>query len=53
MAIKVFSALHNGVGGIDWAGLDLMVDVLGIDDVEDLVHRLRVIKNHRPQAASE
>lgn len=49
----MFNALHTGLGGIDWAGLDLMVDVFGIDDVEDLVHRLRVIKTHRPQAASE
>lgn len=39
------------MGGIDWAGLPLVVEHLGIDDVEGLLHRLLTIKLHkRPEA---
>lgn len=49
MALTVFNALANGMGGIDWQGLDLHVAFFGITDVEGLVHRLHVIKGYRPQ----
>jgi hypothetical protein len=45
----VWNSLHNGQGGIDWAGLDLHVAWLGVSDVEGLLHRLAVIKAHRPE----
>lgn len=41
------------MGGIDWAGLDIVVDLLGVRDVEGLVRRLAVIKSHRPPAPDE
>jgi len=36
------------MGGIDWAGLPMVVALLGIVDVERLMQQLLVIKNHRP-----
>jgi hypothetical protein len=36
------------MGGLDWSGLPVVVEVLGISDVERLVRQLKVIKNHRP-----
>ena len=33
-------------GGIDWAGLPLVVGLLGIDDIDGLVVRLQTIKAH-------
>jgi len=44
----VWSFLANGHGGIDWSGLETVVALLGITDVEDLLHRLKTIKLHRP-----
>lgn len=41
------------MGGIDWAGLDLVAAKLGIDDIEGLIERLYVIKTHRPRAEEE
>lgn len=37
------------MGGIDWAGLPTVCTLLGVTDVEDLLHRLLVIKTHKPQ----
>lgn len=49
MALTVFNALANGMGGICWEGLELHVALFGITDVEGLVQRLHVIKGHRPK----
>lgn len=38
------------MGGIDWAGLPFVVDLLGIADVEHLVDALLAIKLHKPEA---
>ncbi len=48
MAIRIFNALSNGMGGLDWAGLPLHVAYHGVQDVEGLLQRLLVIKTHRP-----
>lgn len=40
--------LANGMGGIDYAGLPVVAALLGCDDIETLVLRLTVIKNHSP-----
>lgn len=53
MAIRVFNGLANGMGGLDWAGLPLLCAYHCVNDVEGLLHRLLVIKTHRPPAASE
>jgi hypothetical protein len=47
-AIKGWNLLANGSGGIDWAGLQLVVALLGVADVEAFVDALLVIKTHRP-----
>lgn len=36
------------MGGIDWSGLGVVVAYLGVRDVEALIHRMSVIKTHRP-----
>lgn len=48
LASRAFSMLANGMGGIDWSGLPYVVEILGVSDVEMLVHRLMVMKTHRP-----
>lgn len=48
-AIAAFNLLSNGMGGIDWSGLNVVVTKLGIEDLEGLIDRLALIKNHRPQ----
>jgi hypothetical protein len=49
-ALSVFSALKNGQGGIDWAGLPLFVEWFGVTDVAALLQRLLVIKSYRKPA---
>lgn len=46
--MRVARMLANGMGGMDWAGLPLAMAIHGATDVEGLVHRLTVIKTHRP-----
>lgn len=53
MAIQAFNLLANGMGGVDWAGLDVVVEMLGVRDVEGLVHRIGVLKLHRPPAPGD
>ena len=48
LAIRAYNLLSNGMGGIDWAGLDVVAACLGISDIEGLVHRLSVIKAYSP-----
>jgi hypothetical protein len=47
IAIAVWNALTNGMGGIDWSGLPLQCELHGIDDVESLCEALVNIKLHR------
>lgn len=37
------------MGGLDWSGLPFVVEHLGIQDVDLFVHRLYVIRAHKPQ----
>lgn len=48
MAIRIYNGLSNGMGGLDWAGLPLLCAWHGVRDVDGLLHRLLVIKGHRP-----
>lgn len=48
MALAAWRLLANGHGGIEWAGLEVVVELLGVRDVEGLVRRLGVIRTHRP-----
>ena len=45
--------LANGMGGLDWAGLPIVAELLGIKDIEALVHRLMTIKVWRPDSDSD
>ena len=47
--MQAWNYLSNRTGSIDWAGLEFVVALLGIKDVESLVQRLLIIKTHRPQ----
>lgn len=47
MALEAWRYLANGGGGIDWAGLPIVVELLGVGDVERLLRRLKLIKNYR------
>lgn len=48
IAQRVSKLLANGTGGYDWSGLPLLVDWLGVTDVEGLLQRLAVIRTHKP-----
>ena len=47
IAIRGWNML-SGNGCIDWAGLPLVVELLGVADLETFIHRLMVIKTHKP-----
>lgn len=53
LAIRVWNALANGMGGLDWSGLDFHCQLLGVQDVEALVDALLDIKTHRPRKLGE
>lgn len=46
-AIAAFNLLSNGMGGIDWSGLEIVAVKLGIDDIEGLIDRLHIIRTHK------
>jgi hypothetical protein len=48
IAIRAWNALATGQGGFDWSGLPLVAELLGVTDLELLLERLVIIKNHRP-----
>lgn len=52
MALTVQNFLANGMGGLDWSGFDLVVEKLGIEDVDGLLDRLLVIKTHKPKEST-
>jgi hypothetical protein len=43
-AATVVALLGNGMGGLDWAGLETVAAYLEIDDIEGLMQRIHVIK---------
>lgn len=42
-------AIHawNLLGGMEWAGLETVADLLGYDDIELLIYQLTVIRDHQ------
>lgn len=52
MALRAWRLLGNGSGGLDWAGLPFVTDMLGIDDPQALIERLTVIRTYRPKDES-
>lgn len=53
MAIKAWNLLSNGQGGLDWAGLPLVAEFLGITDMDMLMTRLSVIKSYKKPEPEE
>lgn len=49
LAIRIWNALCNGMGGLDWSGLPLQVELHGVQDVEALCDALLRIKLYRPR----
>lgn len=41
------------MGGIDWAGLPVVVELLGITDPAAVITRMQVIKSYRPEGSQE
>lgn len=54
MALRAWNHLANGMGAIDWTGLDTVTTLLGVpdDQLELLLVRLLAIKTHRPPGAA-
>jgi len=49
-AVHAWNHLANGMGGIDWTGLELVAALFDVadDQLELLLHRLRVVKSYQP-----
>lgn len=45
-AIQAWNLLSDGAGGIDWSGMPLVCEYLGIDDLDGLIGRLQAIRQH-------
>lgn len=52
-ALEVWRLISNGVGGMDAAWLPYAAAMFDVADVEGLIRRLIVIKNHRPPKEGE
>jgi hypothetical protein len=50
IAKRAFNFLSNGMGAFDYDGLPVVAALLGVDDIEDLLERLLVIKAWRRPA---
>lgn len=48
-----WSFLATGMGGLNLAGLPLVVELLGVTDIEGLLWRLHSIKTHKPPKADD
>jgi hypothetical protein len=48
-ALRAWRMLANGMGGIDWAGLPIVADMLGITDPQALIEHLTLIKAYKPK----
>lgn len=49
-ALAIFNLLSNGMGGLDWSGLDLLCEFYQVRDVEGLLLRLVELKTYTPPA---
>jgi hypothetical protein len=47
VSLLIFNALSNGMGGVDWSGIELMAAKYGVEDIDGLTDRLITIKTHR------
>ena len=49
--VKAWNLLSNGSGAMDWSGLPVVVEMLGIADPARLITSIQLIKEHRPDKA--
>ncbi len=47
LACQAFAFLANGQGAIDWSGLGVVIELLGVQDVEQLLWHILTIKTHK------
>lgn len=48
LAIRAWNLLSNGMGGIDWAGLPIVAELLAVQDLELLTDALLAIRQYKP-----
>ena len=48
LALRIHGMLADGNGGVDWSGFPLACAYFGVRDPAALIHRVLVIKLHRP-----
>jgi|LakMenEpi03Aug12_release.lakeMendotaPanAssembly.Ray.scaffolds.fasta_scaffold08531_9 hypothetical protein len=41
------------LGGIDWAGLEIAAEIVGVADIEELVAHLEMIRDNKTKARPE
>ena len=51
--IRAWNLLANGMGAIDWSGLETVMALLELDDPDRLVQGLQIIKSHKPQSEEQ
>lgn len=52
-ALNAAQMLATDAGGIDWAGLPLVAEYLGVTDVDGLMHGLQTIRTWQQQQRAE
>lgn len=45
--IRAYNMLHNGMGGLDWAGLPVVVGLLGAVDIDRLAAGLLAVRRYK------
>ena len=53
VALQAWGLLATGMGGWDWAGLPVVVELLNVRDVEALIGRMKTIKGYRRRQRGE
>lgn len=47
-AIKVFNVIANSMGGVDWAGFGLACELYQVEDIEDMMRAVLIVKGYAP-----
>jgi len=46
LAISAWNLLSTAQGSLDWAGVEIVFGLLGVEDEARMIHLLGVIKHH-------
>jgi len=49
--VELVVAAWNLMGGLDWAALPIVVEVLGVNDIERLIRQLVILREHQKAEA--